>query len=246
MKPTMKWLAVLSLGGAMGAGPAHADYTYMGHCTDDPAVSPEDIISSCTGFISRALAENWQQEKIPAALLFQATAYERLEKYGRAEEILKSAVARYPAFRPAWVNLGRLLEKREGPGALMATMDAMVQQRPNDPYALNEACWMGATTGEELDTALADCNAALQLKPGDVNILDSRALANLRQGNFAAAIADATAALAKNPKLAGSLYVRGIAKLESGDTAGGAADIDAARAMDGKVGDTYAGYGVVP
>jgi hypothetical protein len=45
---------------------------------------------------------------------------------------------------------------------LMSTMDAMLQKNPNDPDALNEACWMGATTNEQLDAALADCSAALR------------------------------------------------------------------------------------
>jgi len=246
MNPSARLLAALSLCGALCAGSAEADYTFMGHCTDDPSVSPEDVVSACTVFITKAFQENWMLEDVPKAMRFQAAAYEKLGKTGQAERELASAVAKYPSYFGAWEDLGKMLEKDKGPGALMAAMNAMVQKNSNDPDALNEACWVGATTGEELDTALAYCNGALQLKPGEASYLDTRALANLRKNNFAGAIADATAALAKNPKLSGSLYVRGVARLKSGDTAGGNADIAAAKAMDAKVADTYAGYGAAP
>jgi tetratricopeptide (TPR) repeat protein len=246
MNPGTRLLAALSLCGALCAGSAQADYTYMGHCTDDPAVSPEDVVSACTVFITKAFQENWMLEDVPKAMRFQAAAYEKLGKTSQAERELASAVARYPTHYDAWEDLGKLLEKDRGPGALMATMGAMVQKNFTDPDALNEACWMGATTGEQLNTALSYCNGALQLKPGEAGYLDSRALANLRKNNYPAAIADATAALAKNPKLAGSLYVRGVARLKSGDTTGGSADIAAAKQLDAKVADTYAGYGAAP
>jgi tetratricopeptide (TPR) repeat protein len=246
MKSGSKLFAALSLCSALWAGSAEADYTYMGHCTDDPAVSAEDVVSACTVFITKAYQENWQLQNVPKAMRFQAAAYARLGKVHQAEGELASLIKKDPGYFTGWEDLGRLLEKTKGPGMVMSTMDAMLQKNPNDPNALNDACWMGATTNEELDTALADCNAALQLKPDDAGIFDSRALASLRKGNYPQAIADATAALAKDPKLAGSLYVRGLAKLKSGDTASGNADIAAARAMDAKISDTYATYGVVP
>jgi tetratricopeptide (TPR) repeat protein len=246
MNPGTKLLGVLSLCGALCAGSAEADYTYMGHCTGDPAISPEDVVSACTVFITRAFQENWQLEKVPVAMRFQAAAYAKLGKDHQAETELASLVAKYPRYFGAWEDLGKLLEKTNGPGMLMSTMDAMLQKNPDNPDALNEACWIGATSGEQLDKALADCDAALQLKPGAAGYLDSRALANLRMSNFPQAIADATAALAKNPKMSGSVYVRGVARLKSGDAAGGNADIAAAKEMDAKMADIYAAYGVTP
>jgi tetratricopeptide (TPR) repeat protein len=246
MKPGTKLLAALSICGALCAGNAEADYTYMGHCTDDPAVSSEDVVSACTVFIDRAFKESWQLQDVPKAMRFQAAAYAKLGKSHQAEMELASLVGKYPDYFGAWEDLGMLLEKDRGPGMLMSTMRAMLQKNPDNSDALNEACWTGATSGEELDTALAECNAALQLKPDNAGYLDSRALANLRKGNIPQAIADATAALAKNANLAGSLYVRGVAKLKSGDAAGGKADIAAAKQLDAKIADDYARYGVVP
>ena len=60
---------------------------------------------------------------------------------------------------------------------------------------LNSRCWARARWGQELDEALADCNAALKLRPGTAAILDSRGLVYLRKGDFKSAIADYDAAL---------------------------------------------------
>ncbi|HEX9159250.1 MAG TPA: tetratricopeptide repeat protein [Rhizomicrobium sp.] len=234
----------LSVCGGLIIQTADADYTYMGHCTADPSVPGEEIISACTNFISKAFQENWQLEYVPAAMLFQASAYERLGKDDRALATLKALITRYPRFPQGWVGLGQLLEKLKGPGMLMGTMDAMLHANPDDATVLNEACWIRATTGQQLDTAIADCTAALQIKPGDPGFLDSRGLAYFRKGDFAEATKDTSAALAVDPKKSGSLYVRGLAKMKSGDAAGGNADIAAAKAMDPTIADTYAAYGV--
>lgn len=240
-----KWM-LLSFCSALFASAANADYTYMGHCTDDPAVSAEDIVSACTGFISRAFQENWQLQDVPAAMVFQATAYERLGNNDKAAAVLKAAVTRYRDYGPAWVELGELLEKLKGPGILLSTLDLMIRTNPDNPEILNEACWVRATKGEQLDAAIADCNAALQINPDFADALDSRAFAHFRRGEFAQAISDANSVLAQNAKSASSLYVRGLAKLKSGDAAGGNADVAAAKAMDAKIADTYSSYGVRP
>ncbi|HEX4081084.1 MAG TPA: tetratricopeptide repeat protein [Rhizomicrobium sp.] len=183
---------------------------------------------------------------IPEAMVYMAVAYERLGKCEKAEGELKGALTRYPGYAPVWENLGELLEKLKGPGMLMSTIDAMLHTNPSNAAVLNAACRIRATKGEQLDAALADCDEALRLKPGDADALDSRALARFRKGNFADAITDANSALAANPKLAGSLYLRGLAKLKSGDAPGGNADVTAAQAIDPKTAAAYAAYGVTP
>ncbi len=228
------------------AGAANAQHDFMGHCTDDTAVPADNVISACTEFISRAFQENWQLDYVPAAMVYEAGAYERLEKHDKAEGVLKVAITRYSGFTPAWEALGELLEKLKGPGMLMATLDLMIQKNPGNAEVLNSACWIRAEKGAQLDVAVADCNESLRLKPGAANTLDSRALANFRKGNFSQAIADANSALAIDPKMPSSLYVRGLAKLKSGNAAEGNTDIAAAKSIDAKIADTYAGYGVAP
>jgi len=224
-----------------GAG---AQNVHMGHCTDDPSVPPENVIAACTVFITTEYAEGWRIEYIPRAMVYQARAYERLGKYALAEAELKAATEKFRDYTPAWEELGELLEKQNGPGLLMGVLDAMVKANPRDAAVLNSACWIRAEKGEQLETAISNCNESLAIRPGDVDTLDSRAFVHFREGDFAAAIADATAALEANPKLETSLYVRGLAKLKSGDAAGGNADIAAAKKFDPKIADTYAAYGV--
>lgn len=218
----------------------------MLNCKDDATIPAENIVSACVGFISESFQQNWDLQFVPEALVNEAVAYERLGKYEKAEHTLKAATSRYPAYSPAWEHLGKLLEKLKGPGMLMATVDYMIKSNPNNPEVLNNACWIRATAGEQLDTAVADCNESLRLKPGTATTLNSRAFAYFRARYFEHAIDDANAALAIDSKLASSLYVRGLAKLESGDAAGGNADIAAAKTLDPKIQDTYQRYGVLP
>jgi tetratricopeptide (TPR) repeat protein len=107
----------------------------------------------------------------------------------------------------------------------------------------NYRCWDRAILGR-LELAMADCNQALQLRPGDANALDSRGLVYLKLGKFDDAIADYDAALKINPRIAASLYGRGIAKQRKGDSAGGDADVAAGKAMRASIADDFKRYGV--
>jgi tetratricopeptide (TPR) repeat protein len=225
---------------------ANAQSDFMGHCTDDTTVPAENIVSACTMFISNSLQQGYQVGYVPQAMVYEAGAYERLEKYDKAELLLKATITKYSGFTPAWEALGKLLEKLKGPGLLMATLDLMIQKNPGNADVLNSACWIRAEKGEQLDAAVTDCNESLRLKPGVANTLDSRAFAWFRKGNFPQGIADANSALAIDPKMPSSLYVRGLAKLKTGDATGGNADIAAAKLIDAKIADTYSGYGVTP
>ncbi len=98
--------------------------------------------------------------------------------------------------------------------------------------ALNGRCWARAQLDVDLSQALADCNGALKARPKSPEVLDSRGLVRLRQGDFAGAIADYDAALAASPKIAWSLYGRGLAKLKTGQAAAGKADLAAAATLD--------------
>jgi tetratricopeptide (TPR) repeat protein len=107
--------------------------------------------------------------------------------------------------------------------------------------SLNDLCLAHALVGQ-LEEALIDCNIALQLRPNDLAVLDSRGFVYLKLGQFDNAIADYNAVLKLKPKLAISLYNRGLAKQKKGDSAGGDADIAAAKAIDPKIADKLTGY----
>jgi tetratricopeptide (TPR) repeat protein len=96
------------------------------------------------------------------------------------------------------------------------------------PDALNARCFARAVLKTDLDKALADCEAALRLKPGQASTLDSRGLVHLQRGEFDVAITDYDASLRARPQAAITLYGRGVARLRKGLKDAGDADIQAA------------------
>ena len=95
-----------------------------------------------------------------------------------------------------------------------------------------------------MQTALEDCNKALQSGPNDAATYDSRGLIFLKMGQLEAAIDDFDSALRFDPTLASALYGRGLAKFRKGDKAGGDADISAAKTIQAAIGDNFTRYGV--
>jgi len=108
---------------------------------------------------------------------------------------------------------------------------------------LNSRCYHRAIGGMT-QAALEDCNAALQLRPDDAQILDSRGFTYLKLGQTDRAIADYDAALRLDPKKAYSLFGRGVAKEMRGDSAGADADIAAAKAINPNIAEEMARHGV--
>jgi len=120
--------------------------------------------------------------------------------------------------------------------------------RAHAPQAgqLNYMCWEKATAGVALESALADCDAALAKSPGVPAFLDSRAFVMLRLGRLDEAIAEYTRAIHKAPRQAASLYGRGVAWSRKGDKAQAAADQAVAMKIDANVRTQFEGYGVRP
>jgi tetratricopeptide (TPR) repeat protein len=172
-----------------------------------------------------------------------------LEKAGRPDDAARAydeALHLAPA-STATHGLADELKRKAGRWQdAIKDLDEAIEFQGDNAGMLNNRCWTRAEVGQELDKALADCDAALKLKPKSPDILDSRGLVKLRLGRFADAIADYDSALALSPKQASSLYGRGVAKLHKGDTAAGQADLAAAKALDPTIAETYTGYGVSP
>ena len=123
---------------------------------------------------------------------------------------------------------------------------AAARAKSTEASQLNAICWSKATAGVALDSALADCDAALAKAPGAAAIVDSRAFVMLRLGRLDEAIADYTTAIHKAPRQADSIYGRGVAWTRKGDKAQGAADMAVALKIDPEVGKRFEGYGVRP
>jgi tetratricopeptide (TPR) repeat protein/predicted aspartyl protease len=148
------------------------------------------------------------------------------------------------------LDIGKLYESIGQPAAAVIEYSKWIDSHPRDnllmPGTFDSRCRSRALSGQELGQALADCNAALRMKPNTAAFLDSRGLVHLRQNDYDQAIADYDAALHLQPKIAWSLYGRGLARLHKGLTAEGQADIAAATALQPKIAEHAATYGITP
>ena len=108
---------------------------------------------------------------------------------------------------------------------------------PEQLTALNGACWSRAVLKRDLDRALADCDAAIELQPEAAAVLDSRGMVHLKRGEYDLAIADYDAVLKLVPKQSSTLYARGVAKMKKGWTVEGGTDQLAALTLNPAAGE---------
>ncbi len=164
-----------------------------------------------------------------------------------------SALGDYDAALSIDPRMQMALERRQA--ALAARGQAQLSQieqltralasDPRNAILLNNRCWQRAIGNDNLELALADCNAALAIEPDYAAALDSRGLVHLKQGAFEAAIADYDAALAADAARGHYLYGRGVARLRLGLKPEGQADLAAGEQAEPGVARLYAGYGIV-
>jgi tetratricopeptide (TPR) repeat protein len=135
----------------------------------------------------------------------------------------------------------------------VAQLDLWISAHGDDARlgaALGNRCWAKALLGQELKTALSDCDSALRRigkkNAGSAAILLSRGVVRLRLGDYDKSIADFDAALVLRPKSAWSLYGRGIAQIRRSKTAEGRADMAAAEAVWPPIAEAFAMRGITP
>lgn len=139
---------------------------------------------------------------------------------------------RLPYGSDARRGLARLYARLDMPGFEIAQLDVWVNSHPNEhgmDSVLAERCWARLQLGTYLDKALADCEKAVEQRPGNSSYLVARAWVRLRLGARRDAIADYNEALALQPEDAWATYGRGIARTLEGDAEGGSVDLAAAR-----------------
>tara|TARA_R110000850_G_scaffold58616_3_gene135982 strand:- start:6797 stop:9739 length:2943 start_codon:yes stop_codon:yes gene_type:complete len=123
--------------------------------------------------------------------------------------------------------------------------DDMAAARPiadQSASLLNNLCWTRAVAGVELEQALADCDAALVLRPDFASTFDSRAMVLMQLGRLPEALALYDRALAMEPDQAASLYGRGLVREALGQADAGRTDKEAARRLAPDVGDDFEVY----
>ena len=180
-------------------------------------------------------------------MLTAARRGETLGEAGRYDEALAGlamALKAHPA-DPALMLARADVYLRAGRTALAAKdLAAIRSKHAADADQLNGLCWQQAIRNFALETALADCDAALKLEPNQANATDSRAFVLMRLGRLEEALTTYNAALKLRPRLAESLFGRALTRLRLGQTDLAQADLAAARASDQRVDITFAGYGL--
>ncbi len=184
-----------------------------------------------------------------AARLSRAELRMRKHDTSGAVEDLGAADRLSPSQADLRLQLAELYEQLDQFPEAIAQFDLWLAVHAQDArvaQALNGRCRVRALSGQQLDRALSDCNAALRMYPRAARILDSRGLVFLRRGKLKKAIADYDAALNIDPKLAWSLYGRGVAKLRMGMTDAGRSDIAGAVALAPALPERANRFGIVP
>lgn len=154
-------------------------------------------------------------------------------EFDKAQSDLEAAGKAAPPGGDVHVRIAADYERREHWAEAIPHLDAWLAVHGREstaPGVLNLRGWARAMLGQDLDKALADCDAAIRQdrKPAYLNC---RGVVRLRMGRQKEAISDFDAALRSEPKLAWALYGRGLAKTRLGQTAEGEADIQAAFAL---------------
>ncbi len=100
----------------------------------------------------------------------------------------------------------------------LAALDyrSAVKLKPGDAGLQLNLCLTLALANHDLDGALAACNAAVTIEPGNYEALSARGYAQLRRGAWAAAEKDFAAALAVNPASPNEMFGHGLAVIKLG------------------------------
>ncbi|WP_066477400.1 MULTISPECIES: DUF3857 domain-containing protein [unclassified Sphingomonas] len=140
----------------------------------------------------------------------------------------------------------QLLSRMNDPDGAIAALTAAIEASPNSDSLLNERCWLKGLMNVSLDTAMVDCNRAIELGRAPSAALDSRALIHLRMNDLDRALADLDAALKLAPDQASSLYLRGIVRKLKGERAQSTADLAASRLIWPRIDAEMGRWGVKP
>jgi len=222
--------------------------------------SPSDRGDSC-----KRLLDSGEDTNIDAATV--ARDYTEAGRYDDAQAVLAARLGAAPDDADAQVATA-VMDAAQGRYADAAkTADRVVSATHNSAFGFANRCWVRAVAGSDLDAALADCDKAIALEPGESSVWDSRGLVDFKRGDAKTAVADFDKSIALhsygdydwNARVlqndaardalndqAGTYYMRGLAKTKAGDADGGARDIATAKAHDPYIDDEYSHYGVKP
>ena len=199
--------------------------------------------SDLAGRLADADAALQLEPNMPEALELKASVLEERHDYATAITMLSQAMHGQTSNTALLTRRG-IDYALSGQQSLAQADFTAARSHANSAGALNNMCWDKATANVALDSALADCDAALAMTPDSPGIIDSRAFVLLRLGRLDDAIAGYDRALSLSPRLSASLYGRGLAWEQKGDQTKADADIAAAIQIDDGIRDRFEGFGL--
>jgi tetratricopeptide (TPR) repeat protein/predicted aspartyl protease len=164
-----------------------------------------------------------------------------------AEADLDATLKSQPETSDQVMEVARLLHDHGYYREALPYYDRWIASHPDDKglsSALNFRCWDRAVWGQDLNLALADCEASLRLARRNPAALDSRGLVRLKMGQVDAALDDYDASLRMDPTAARTRYARGLARHRKGLKAEGDKDIAVALKLEPDMPDLAKRYGL--
>lgn len=202
-----------------------------------------------SGDYVRALADLGRAMRInaddPRIYLQRGRTHQAQGSFDYALRDFDRAIALQPGLEAAYEGRENVLAERVAAFRdQLISLDAGLQRTPNNAALLNARCWLRTVNNDDLDAALADCNASLAASPNDANVHDSRGLTYFKRGDYAASLADYEAAVRLQPERGHFLFGRGIARIALGQTAEGNADLERAEVLEPGIATDYSGYNI--
>lgn len=194
---------------------------------------------------ARAIADFGRALRLNAqnvdALVERGLVHQNRGAYDSAVRDYEAALAIDPGFSLAAHRRDLALEGRiDAYQQQIAQLDDILVRDPLNGEALNNRCWIRTINDDDLNAALADCDAAIRINPRSAAAHDSRGLVRLKRDECDLALADYEAALAIEPGRGHYLHGRGLARICLGQTTEGQADLSAAEIAEPGVAARYA------
>jgi tetratricopeptide (TPR) repeat protein len=247
-------VVVLALGAAAVAW-SRTDFDFMDRCTD-PKQPPDKRIGYCTHVLNEGGGPNSEI----GLLIILGAIHRDLREYDTAIALYNRAIgyqtmgtSKHDESLPSPSTLAAAFAARAETYALtgkaqsaLADAEQIFKLEPNDAYSYAFRCRIRAILNVELETAHADCDAAMKKDSRNAQVFDAAGFLQYRMGHWKDAATDYDSALGFNARLAGALFMRGVIKRHDGDATGGDADIARAKDRDPAIADRFAAMGVTP
>lgn len=207
------------------------------------------------GYVAARLGENDQafadysealrlDPRLTAALVNRAAILSTRGDHDAALKDAEAALKLDPDNVLAYYNRGYAHFAKHQYDEAIADYSEAVRRDHTLVWGYANRCLTRTIVGHDLADALADCDRALALQPGNLETRETRGFIFLKRGQPERALEEYDAVLLADPNRPLALFGRGMARRATGHAALGLSDERAARALLPTVGREFARYGL--